>query len=80
MIENNVRLHQTTVYIPWDIRSEIRKRGMTVTGAFLAGWEAIQDRQKYAAKIVELETDVAEMRTNIRGYQRMLAELQGRVN
>lgn len=73
MIEENVR-KQTTIYIPEGIRLQVKSKGMTVTGAFLAGWEAIQDRVRYAARIEELEADNRDMARNIRSMQRMLAD------
>ena len=77
-MENNVQ-KQTTVYITDTIRAEIKSRGMTVSGAFFAGWEAIQDRIKYAARIEELETEQREMRQNVANYQRMIQELLQKV-
>lgn len=64
----------TTVYVPEAIRNQIKAKGMTISGAFLAGWEAIQDRVKYAARIEELEADNRDMARNIRSMQRMLQD------
>lgn len=65
----------TTVYVPDRIRREIKLRGMTVTGAFLTGWDAIEGQRKYAAQIEQLTTETVEMQRNIRGYQRMIQDL-----
>lgn len=73
MTEKDV--YQTTVHIPKYIREEIKNRGMTVSGAFLAGWTAIQDRVKYSIRIEELEAENREMQQNIRTAQRQLAKL-----
>jgi hypothetical protein len=67
----------TTVYIREEIRQEIKRRGMTVTGAFQAGWEAIQNQVKYAARVESMETELADMHRNIRAYQRMLQDQNG---
>lgn len=73
-MENNLR-KQTTVYITDEIRKEIQLRGMTVSGAFLAGWDAIQNQIKYAARIEELEEDSRDMRKNLATYERMVQDL-----
>jgi len=64
----------TTVYLSNVIRRGIKSKGMTVSGAFVAGWEAIGDRVKYAARIEELEADNRDMARNIRAMQRMIQE------
>lgn len=65
----------TTIYIHPDLRNQIKLAGMTVSGAMLAGWEAIADRKKYAARISELEEENRDMQRNIRSMQRMMADM-----
>lgn len=43
----------TTIQISPAIRQAIRDRGMTVKGAFLEGWKAIEERQRWAAQLAE---------------------------
>jgi len=73
MIDEEVK-EPTTVYLPKRIKQQVKAKGMTLTGAMLAGWEAIQDRVKYAARIEQLEEENRDMGRNIRSMQRMLQE------
>lgn len=70
---------QTTFFLPDEIRREIHARDMTINGAFLAGWKAIQNQVKYAARIEELEEDNRDMMKNIRSMQRMMTDLHAKL-
>jgi len=63
----------TTVQIPIQLREEIKAAGMTVNGALMAGWEAMQERKG-------ANDEIRDLRANLNRYRDAWLKLQRRVN
>ena len=65
----------TSIDIPEEIYTEVRKRGMTLKGAFLMGWAALNERILLNERIRDLERELKEREQNIAKYQRALSKV-----
>ena len=63
----------TTVQIPMKLREEIKAAGMTINGALIAGWSALQDRK-------HVNQEIAEIRANMEKYRAAYLRMKDRVD
>lgn len=63
----------TTVQIPLRLRQEIKGAGMTVNGALIAGWAAIQERK-------HVNQEIADIRANMEKYRAAYLRMKDRVD
>ncbi len=71
-ISNNVAMCTTTVQIPVKLRMDIKARDMTVKGALIQGWAALEEKQRWQGQLAETnryldraKSTIAELRQRI---------------
>ena len=69
----------TTVTIPLSLRQEIKNKGMTVNGALMEGWRAIQERQNANQEIFELRENMNRYRNGFLKLREENAGLRARL-
>lgn len=64
--------YTTTVQIPISLRKEIEAAGMTINGALISGWKAMQERK-------QVNEELREVMANMNRYRGAMLRLNDRV-
>ena len=66
----------TTISISPAMRQAIKDRGMTVKGAFIEGWKAMEERQRYAAQNAETTRYLERAKQTIAELRQRVTKLE----
>jgi len=69
----------TTIQIPMGLRQQIKNAGMTINGALIQGWAAMQERKTWNAEIARVEANLERYRTKMIEYRAELERLGQKV-
>jgi len=66
----------TTIQISPAMRQSIKDRNMTVKGAFIEGWKAMEERQRYAAQNAETTRYLERAKQTIAELRQRVTKLE----
>lgn len=69
----------TTLQIPMKLRQEIKEKGMTINGALVQGWAAMQERKHWNTEIEEVQKNLDKYRAKMMEYRMELHKLGKKV-
>ncbi len=78
-IATNTARYTTTLQIPVKLRQEIKESGMSIHGALVAGWAAIQERKHWNAEINRVEANMDKYRSKMMEYRMELHKMGKKV-
>jgi len=64
----------TSIAVPVWLAQDIKANGMTYSGALVAGWNAIKERQEANQKIANLNMELNDVRKNMQKYREAYME------
>ena len=70
----------TTLQIPMALRQEIKARGMTIRGAMIEGWKALNERKHWNDELREVKANMDKYRAQMMRYQLRLKELGEKID